>query len=443
MQLRGFTPRTSAHDELSRRRSNNMKRYLFPSLILMFLASCHGGNNGGTNGNENGSSTGGGATVTNDPEQPNQTVSLTGPMTRYIGRVNPSASGGALLAWSGTGVQVTFKGSQLTLGMTQTEPTQADYVDVYIDGTTPTTTIKLDDTNTLYPVKVAEEGTHTATIIKRSGAETGEILFQGVKTDGTLNPNTATAPKHLIEFIGDNVTVGYGVDGPQGNSAACPFTGQYPTNPNFTNIDDAYPVLTAKALSAAWSVIGYSGRGVLFNTDGSQAQTLPALWTMQNPQDANAMWSFGTQADVVVINAGTSDINYWQNNPNVTPDPTAFTTAYVDFLKAIRSKYPKAPIIATLGPMLSKYSCLGGGTSTNGSCVTAAGVATQSTLSLGQTLIKGAVTAYTAATQDQNVSYFEFTGNTTDVSCDYSPDKAGHTTMSAALVTQIKSVVKW
>ena len=410
-----------------------MKKHLSFCLFLVFLASCHGGPD--MNGDE--------TSITNDPEQPNQTVSLTGPMTRYIGRVNPSASGGALLTWSGTGVQVSFRGSQLTLGMTQTEPAQADYVDVYIDGNAPQA-IKLDDTNTLYPLKVSGSALHTATIIKRTGAESGEILFQGVKTDGLLNPNAPAAPARLIEFIGDNVTAGYGVDGPQGNSAACPFTGQYPTDPNFTNIIDAYPVLTAKALSAAWSVIAYSGRGMVRNVDGSQGQTLPALWTLQDPQDANSTWSFSPQADVVVINAGTSDIDYWQNNPNVIPDQAGFTTAYVNFLKAIRAKYPDAAIIATLGPMLSKYSCVGGGTSNNGACTTSTGAATESTYSLGQTLIKGAVTAYTAATQDSHVSYFEFATNaTTSVSCDYSPDKIGHQTMTTALVAQIKSVTKW
>lgn len=423
-----------------------MKKYLSSCFILLALAACHVDNGGGADGSGTGggsSGTSGGTSVTNDPLQPNQTVSLSGPMTRYIGRVNPSATGGALLAWSGTGVQVTFKGSQLTLGMTQTEPTQQDWVDVYIDGATPSA-IRVDDVNTLYPVTgVSGSGQHTATIIKRSGAESGEILFQGVKTDGTLNPNTTAAPAHMIEFIGDNVTAGYGVDGPQGNPNACVFAGQYPTNPNFTNIDDAFPVLASKALSAEWSVIAYSGRGIAYNVDGSQAQTLPSLWTMQDPQDANSGWNFSRQADVVVINGGTSDIDYWQNNPNATVDQAGFTKAYVNFLTAIRAKYPKAPIIATLGPMLSKYSCLGGGTSTNGTCTTSAGAATQSTYALGQTLIKGAVTAYTAATQDQNVSYFEFTGNTTDISCDYSPDKAGHASMAAALVTQIKSVAKW
>ncbi len=429
---------------------------LLLSLVGVWVGGCSPKKAGDASGGDGGSTAGGGGTGSgNTATQPGsnlptgspRTGQLTGPQTRYIGRVRQLSQYGALMAWPGTGAQLSFTGAKISLGMTGVMPSQANMVDVYVDATL-VKTIALSDSqpNNLYPIDVpgGDSGLHTVTVLKRTEPNFGEILFQGASVTGTLSANTLARPGRLIEFIGDNVTAGYGVEGPVGNNASCPLAGSvYPTNPAFTNVNLAYPVLTARTLSADWSVVAYSARGVAYNLSGATGGTLPQLWQMQDPIDVdNGLWGFQPAPDVVVINAGTSDINYWYFNSGKPPiDKAGFTATYAGWLGQIRQKYANAQIIATLGPMLSQYTCpkdftLSAGA---GACTGADGSAQASALALGRELVQAAI----AKVNDSKVTYLEFPADSTNVSCDYHPDKVGQQNIANLLVPAIRKAAGW
>src|SRR5207253_1331322 len=72
----------------------------------------------------------------------------------------------------------------------------------------------------------------------------------------------------------------------------------------------------------------------------------PLLWERTLAEDASSRWPFpAPPPDVVVVNLGTND--FWKGDPG-----PSFETAYTAFLVKIRARYPAAPIIAALGPLL-------------------------------------------------------------------------------------------
>jgi lysophospholipase L1-like esterase len=137
------------------------------------------------------------------------------------------------------------------------------------------------------------------------------------------------ASNRRIEVIGDSLSVGAGVEG----NAACP--GGIDA---FTNNYLAYGSIAARALNAEVVTIAWSGIGVYRNYGNSMMNTLPIRYPFSIPNDGTA-WDFSKyQPDVVVINLGTNDFG--------SGDPgAAYETAYVNFIKTVRTKYATPPFI--------------------------------------------------------------------------------------------------
>ena len=167
--------------------------------------------------------------------------------------------------------------------------------------------------------------------------------------DGTLL--AADHKAHLIEFIGDSITCGYGVDG------------QFNVDKFQTANEDAtkaYAIRTAEKLDADYSLVSYSGHGILsgytsgainkrdlvppyYGLCGHSGAALPEGGKIQDDK-----WDFSRKPDLIVINLGTNDASYTGTEAAKMKE---FAAAYVDFLKQIREKNPDAPILCTLGIM--------------------------------------------------------------------------------------------
>src|SRR6185437_9930940 len=140
-----------------------------------------------------------------------------------------------------------------------------------------------------------------------------------------------------IEFVGDSITCGYGVLGPDQSSC-------------FSNDTEAetrgWAALTAQAFGAAHSAIAYSGKGVIRNNGGDTTELMPVLFE-RTLVDAADAWGFTSYTpDVVVIDLGTND--FAQGDPG-----QAFVTGYEAFVAQIRGHYPDAWIVVAQSPMLS------------------------------------------------------------------------------------------
>jgi len=189
-------------------------------------------------------------------------------------------------------------------------------------------------------------------IIKLSESANSQAGLSKILVDknGTVVP--AAKKDMKIEFIGDSITCGYGVD-------------DLDRNHHFaTSTEDAtktYAYKTAESLGADWSMVCASGFGVVSGYTNGPKNTNSVLpkyydkigfaWgsTILGKNPKTTKWDFNSFVpDVVVINLGTNDNSYVKKNEKRAAE---FEEAYVEFLRTIREKNPDAKIVCSLGLM--------------------------------------------------------------------------------------------
>lgn len=207
-------------------------------------------------------------------------------------------------------------------------------------------------TITVFSCKKAVQGEVKVLKVTESAQSWIGISSLRVDENGTVTPVAAKDMK--IEFIGDSITCGYGIDDPDRN------------NHFKTATEDntkTYAYKTAEKLNADYSMVCVSGSGVISGYTGSSSRNESALvpsfydklgftWgntTINDKSPNEIQWDFSKFVpDVVVINLGTNDNSYTKGNSAKCKE---YEDAYVAFLKDIRSKNPDAYIICTLGLM--------------------------------------------------------------------------------------------
>ncbi|KAH8680454.1 SGNH hydrolase-type esterase domain-containing protein [Ilyonectria robusta] len=259
------------------------------------------------------------------------------PIYRFVGRVNPATKE---LTWPSAGVAFTFRGRAASINISSVSGNSS--ADLIIDGGEPILIGNVD--GTLISTPKLSKGTHTVELRKRSESSLGTFRITGVTTDGTLL--ASTVPKRKIEIIGDSITVGYGLDGvlPCTNSAVLQNNGK------------TYGAVAARALNADYSVVAWSGKGLIRNyasTPPDPMPPMPVLYTRYGADDANGSFTFPKSwiPDAVVINLGTNDFSYLGVRDPV--NPADLTQAMVKLVEGIHSYYKKAQFFLVSSPMLS------------------------------------------------------------------------------------------
>lgn len=197
-------------------------------------------------------------------------------------------------------------------------------------------------------LEAAEE--HVIRLVKLSESSDSSLGISYIACDeeATITP---TEEKDLkLEFVGDSITCGYGVDGVLGDVYST-------SNEDATK---AYAYLTAQKLGADYSLVSLSGHGIIsgYTSNGKkqEKQAMPLYYDKlgssygsaggKNPAEID--WDFRFVPDVVVINLGTNDNSYTGNDAAKKEE---YVLGYVAFLKQVREKNPEAEIICTLGVM--------------------------------------------------------------------------------------------
>ena len=171
-----------------------------------------------------------------------------------------------------------------------------------------------------------------------------------VDQDGTISPANQKSLK--IEFIGDSITCGYGVDDEDRNHHFA------------TSTEDntkTYAYKTAQALDADYSMVSVSGWGIVSGYTSAQKNpdsVLPKIYEkvgftygnkFNNKQPQSLTWDFNRFVpDFIVINLGTNDASWTKKDAKKVED---YKKGYVKFLKQIRAKNKDAQIICSLGIM--------------------------------------------------------------------------------------------
>lgn len=261
-------------------------------------------------------------------------------------------------ALSGTGAEFSFTGTKCTVDIsgdsTAMNASAADNqarIGIYVNGERVIDDM-VDNLKESYDVFISDTPQDvTVSIVKLSESPMSTLAIDNIKVTGSVIKPTPDKDV-LIEFVGDSITCGYGSDDPVKENHFSTKT---------EDVTKAYAYKTAKNLDADYSLVSFSGYGIISGySDGNKKvsnQTVPQYYTKLgfswSPNGsfvpANVDWDFTKhQPDVIVINLGTNDDSYTKTEKDRQEE---YAAEYVNFLKTIREKNPDAKILCTLGVM--------------------------------------------------------------------------------------------
>lgn len=255
------------------------------------------------------------------------------------------------LVQSGSAVKFTVIGSSasVTLAGDASVENDADHRSRYavlVDGEVLVDDVMSEKEKEIPLFSGKDTRTAQITVIHLSEAGNGAVGVKNIHTESpTAKPVFPVPDKDLkIEFIGDSITCAYGVEGQSSGESF------KTTTENFMK---SYAYLTAQLLDADYSAVSYSGHGIISGYTSGEKNTdqlVPKLYEKTgNLADYSQPWDFSSGNDVVVINLGTNDNSYLQNDPEGGKED--FVNGYIAFLEMVRRRNPDAYIICTMGTM--------------------------------------------------------------------------------------------
>ena len=217
--------------------------------------------------------------------------------------------------------------------------------------------------NNIILFESAEEQRVHIKVLRFSEAVYGYSGFAGAEISGELLKDEAAGSDNSLqnpvrplklEFIGDSITCGYGVEGVWEKDV---FTTKQ------ERPDLAYAYLTAQALGAEYELVSRSGIGLISCYTDPLTVTLPntaeplmsQLWPYT---DRYLSYKLGIEPevwdesryspDIVVINLGTNDTSWVRG---LEDRRISFVNLYEQLLEAVHRRSPKARILGCLGVM--------------------------------------------------------------------------------------------
>lgn len=261
-----------------------------------------------------------------------------------------ATSNGPRFSSAGGHMTVHFQGTAVSVSFVDQSNGRASY-DAWIDGE-PVAKVVPVTAMRKYPLASGlTAGEHTLVFSKRTEASIGSVTLLRVEIAGTLL--AAPKPAHRIEFIGDSITAGAGVDAATGTDA-CSDANWGLSN----NAAASYGAVTARALDADYHLTAVSGIGLVRNYSAMyDARPMPEVYDLLNLESmTSAEWDHDKFVpDVVVVALGTNDFSPGDNPPE-DPRPQMevepYTEEYIKFVDRLRGVYPDADIFGISSPML-------------------------------------------------------------------------------------------
>jgi len=329
------------------------------------------------------------------------------------------------LVHSGSGAEFTFTGTKAVITL------QADSaimnganeqarVAIFVNGVCVVDDMinKMLETYTVFESETEEECTVRIVKLSEAAMSTVGIKTMEVTSRGVIRPTENK--EHLIEFIGDSITCGYGVEDEDPNH-------NFKTSTE--NAMKAYAYKTAELLGTDYSLVSFSGWGIIsgYTATGEEKMTEQLVpeyyeklgysrgkYLATTPEEIS--WDYTKrQPDLIVVNLGTNDDSYTKGMNDREQD---YKEHYVEFLKVIRKNNPDATILCTLGIMGRRLF----------------------------PMVEQAVAEYSAATGDTNIDTLQFAeqnGAVDGLAADWHPTEKTHTKAAEKLAEKIKEMMGW
>lgn len=260
--------------------------------------------------------------------------------------------------WCCSGVEFMFTGTEVSAEIwtdwVLDEPWkgifQAYYAVFVNDGELPSKRFRINSGTENYEIyKSNKTETVKIRIIKLSEGAFSKTGIKSISSDGIVVPTNPS--ERRIEFIGDSITCGFGIEGKNAEEG-------FRTETENSSIN--YASLTARYFGADYSLISWSSIGVYssWSDDGNinNSWVMPMLYGYTDKGlegiigiKEHIPWDFDrSPPDVIVVNLGTNDVSYTKDIPERLEE---FERAYGEFIADIRRKNPGAAIICALGMM--------------------------------------------------------------------------------------------
>ncbi len=258
------------------------------------------------------------------------------------------------------------------------------------------------------------EVTCVITVIKLSEAAMSALSINEISVCGEIKP--ADNKDKLIEFIGDSITCGYGVDDEDG---------EHNFSTSTEDMTKAYAYRTAMALDVDYSMVSYSGYGIISGYTGDGVKNINELvpphyeklaftygaFGDKKPQELS--WDFSVrQPDMIVINLGTNDDSFCLEDEEKRAE---YCEKYVDFLKVVRKNNPSAKLVCSLGIMTERLC----------------------------PYVEKAAADYSKQTGDENITAFRFSEQLIEdgYAANYHPTAVTHEKAAEKLTAYLKTIL--
>lgn len=267
----------------------------------------------GTEGGEESSSTGGPPAPTFEEH--------------YMGRFDRS-EGAPRSTWSGSTARTRIDGTEVSIAL---DGPSGIHFQTVVDGVATGEFVTGGGPQSYVVASGLEAGEHDIEVVRRNEGYFGIVSYDGFELGaGTTFVETPWPYDLHIEFIGDSLTAGYGIECASGDESFSAET---------ESAYASYAMVVGRILEASVHLVAFSGKGVFQNYGGNTDEPMPVLWPRTLTGQADPEWDWQERpADVVVVNLGTNDFS-------TTIQQSDFVGAYVALLGDVRTHYPDATII--------------------------------------------------------------------------------------------------
>ena len=257
----------------------------------------------------------------------------------YVGRIDNSNADRPVFTFPGVQIRSGFTGTSLKM---MAKP-KSGYFMAQIDGGEAFKVGFNSEQDSIVSLATAlKKGKHQVSVMYVNEGYDRMPEFWGFIVDEGCSLTDAKAlPEKRIEFIGNSITCGYGVEA---SSESCHFMDET-SNHYYT-----YAAETARRLGAMHYTVARSGIGVYRNYNGPKtgdAVNMNTEYSHTLLYKKDVAWDFSRYTpQLVCINLGTNDTS------TTGADPKLLQKGYENLYKQVRSHYPEAKIVFLCGCMM-------------------------------------------------------------------------------------------
>ena len=336
------------------------------------------------------------------------TIKANNPLIEYTGRIDFSNPLSPRFSYSGVSIRASFRGTSVSI-LLEDEDAQNEY-NVIIDKVIKR--IRVTKGLTVYPIASGlTNGVHEIEIFRLTELTFGKTSFQGFLLDkGKSLVTIVNKRKHMIEYVGNSITCGYGNEGTLNDKYGPTTQNHYLT----------YAAITSRNFNAKHMAVCRSGIGIYRNYGDSTTGSRDCMtnnYSRTFLYDALPLYDFRLKPDLICIDLGTNDFS--NSNNGFIVDTTRYVHKYIALIDTLQQRHKRTDILVLLGPMLTDPS-----------------------LSLVRKCLH---TVVTAANKKKNgkVYFFEMSQQGNVYGVDYHPTVSQHYKNAIELTNYIKQIKGW